>query len=40
VIIGWVGDEVGLRTALLMPTVLALGITALAGPALRGPDRP
>jgi MFS family permease len=39
VIIGWVGDEVGLRTALLMPAVLALGITALAGFALRVADR-
>jgi MFS family permease len=35
VIIGWLSDDVGLRTALLLPVLLALLIAALAGPALR-----
>jgi MFS family permease len=35
VIIGWLGDDVGLRTALLLPVLLALLIAALAGTALR-----
>jgi MFS family permease len=34
VIIGWMGEAVGLRSALLLPALLALAIAVLAGPAL------
>ena len=34
VVIGWIGEAIGLRSALLLPALLALAITVLAGPAM------